>query len=118
MVYCEQKRRLEDNNMLDFLTNLIPVSIGIWVFLFILPGILSFIFQLWLCGTAVEFVFKIIPILIAAILTVLVVLCATTGFLSFLIGGFVSLVLIGTALFIAGASLIGWVIYGIVKMIA
>lgn len=104
--------------MLDFLASLIPVSIGIRIFFFILPGVLSFLFQFWLCRTAVKFVLKLIPIAVAAILLFLVLLCAATGFLSFLIGGFVSLVLIGTALFITGASIISWVIYGIVKMLA
>lgn len=104
--------------MLDFLTGLIPVSIGIWIFFFVLPGVLSFVFQLWLCRTAVKFVLKLIPIALAAILVLLVLFSSATGFLSFLIGGFVSLVLIGTALFIAGAAILGWLICGIVRLIA
>ncbi|MBQ8512150.1 MAG: hypothetical protein IJ497_06020 [Clostridia bacterium] len=102
--------------MFDILHSIIPVSAGIWILFFVLPGVLSLIGQLVLCGLAVKISLKLLPIALAVLLVLLVLFNAATGILDFLIGGFVALALIGTALFIAGTSLIGWLIHGLVKL--
>lgn len=102
--------------MYDILHSIIPVSMGIWILFFILPGVLSLIAQVFLCGLAVKITVKLLPIGLAAIIVLLVLFNAATGILDFLIGGFAALILIGTALFILGASLVGWLIHGIVKL--
>ena len=104
--------------MADFLSGIVPVSLGVWMLFFIIPAVLSFLGQLILCSLAVKVVFRLIPIAVAFVILVLVALCSATGFLGFLIGGFVSLLLIGTAVFIIAASIIGWLLCGIIKLIA
>lgn len=101
--------------MYEILHSMIPVSLWIWVLFFILPGLLALIGQIILCGLAVKITVKLLPIGLAAAIFLLVLLNSATGILDFLIGGFIALVLVGTALFILGASLIGWLIHGIVK---
>ncbi|MBQ2724571.1 MAG: hypothetical protein IJF78_02570 [Clostridia bacterium] len=102
--------------MYEILHSLIPVGLGIWILFFILPGLLSLIGQIILCGLAVKITVKLLPVGLAAVIILLVLINGATGILDFLIGGFIALLLVGTALFILGASLIGWLIHGIVKL--
>ncbi len=102
--------------MYEILHSIIPVSLSVWVLFFILPGLISLIAQLVLCNLAVKFAVKLIPVGFAGAIVLMVLLNFATGILDVLIGGFIALILIGTALFILGASLVGWLIHGIVKL--
>lgn len=90
----------------------------ILVFLFyIMPFILVIWFQLWLCFKLTKFVFKMIPFGLILGILFLVLLCKSTGFLASIIGGFVSILLIGTCIVIFFASILAWIIFTIIKSI-
>ena len=101
--------------MEQILQSIIPTTMTIWTFFYILPFALCLFGQFLLCWKAVKTVVKLIPVLCAAVLTVLIVLCVTTGFLGFLIGGFVSLLLIPTVLFMLAGSLIGFLMSRLIR---
>lgn len=103
--------------MFDILHGIIPFSMGIWALFFIIPALFSFVGQIVLCAFAVKISLKLLPIIAAAAILAVVVLNIAFGFLDFLIGGFVVLILIAAALFMIGASLLGWLIFGIFKML-
>lgn len=96
--------------MEQILQSIIPTTMTVWTFFYILPFMLCVFGQLILCLKAVKMMLKLIPVLCAVALAILIVLCVTTGFLGFLIGGFVSWLLIPTILFMLAGSFIGWLI--------
>jgi|GEM_PF-3151967 len=96
---------------MTFLHNIAPVDILFWVLFFLLPGLLSLIGQVLLCLKAKRRAVKFIPFYAAGFLLLLVLLYRFTGALGFLIGGFVSLMLIGTAVCIAVGSGFVWLSY-------
>lgn len=88
------------------------------LFLFyILPFILVATFQIYLCIKLTKFIFKLIPFGLVAIILLLVFLCKTTGFLASILGGFVSLLLIGTCIVICITSILIWIVFKIIKLI-
>ncbi|HIS24028.1 MAG TPA: hypothetical protein IAD01_01290 [Candidatus Faeciplasma gallinarum] len=93
--------------------------LGLWITIgfLVLPAILIFALQLWLCFKIGKFVLKFVPILAAVALCILVALCAGTGFLSFLAGGVVGLVALLFAGAVITASIVGWAVYAIIKVI-
>ena len=93
--------------------------LGLWITIgfLVLPAILIFALQLWLCFKIGKFVLKFVPILAAAALCILVALCAGTGFSSFIIGGFAGLVALLFAGAVITASIVGWAVYAIIKVI-
>ena len=101
--------------MEQILQSIIPTTMTVWTSFYILPFTLCIVGQLILCLKAVKLVLKLIPVLCAAVLVILIVLCVTTGFLGFLIGGFVSLLLIPTILFMLAGSFIGWLIARLIR---
>ena len=98
---------------------LVLISMLVWITIgfLVLPAILIFALQLWLCFKIGKFVLKFVPILAAAALCILVALCAGTGFLSFLAGGVVGLVALLFAGAVITASIVGWAVYAIIKVI-
>lgn len=101
--------------MFSVLQNLIPVSPGVWLFFFILPGLLAFTGQLFLCHYANRKSLQLLPLYLSGLLILCVLLYRFTGFLAPVIGGFVALLLLGTSGFILLFSALGWVVYGIVR---
>lgn len=88
---------------MEFLQQLIPVSGGIWLICFILPAVLACLWQVW-CPRGRR---QWIPLGLAAGLVICVGLYRLTGFMAPVIGGFVALILLGTALFLTGGTLLG-----------
>jgi hypothetical protein len=101
--------------MEQILQSIIPTTMMVWTFFYILPFILCVLGQFFLCFKAVKTVLKLIPVLCAALLAILIALCVTTGFLGFLIGGFVSLLLIPTIVLMLVGSFIGWLIARLIR---
>lgn len=84
---------------------------------YIMPFLLVAAFQIYLCVKLTKFIFKLIPFGLIAIILLLVFLYKTTGFLASILGGFISLLLIGTCIIIAITSIIIWIIFAIIKAI-
>ncbi len=97
---------------------LASISAGLVLSFLIIPAVLIFILQIWLCFKVGKLILKLIPVILAVIVCALVFLCSGTGFLSFLIGGFVGLLLLCAAGAIIMASIVGWAIYAIVRCVA
>lgn len=93
----------------------LAVSAGVLVLFIIIPAVLFFALQIWLCFKVGKLILKLIPAVFAAVLLALVFLCSGTGFLSFLIGGFVGFMLLFTAFAVIIASLLGWGVYALIK---
>ncbi|MBQ2753757.1 MAG: hypothetical protein IJF29_06530 [Firmicutes bacterium] len=104
--------------MHEFLRQIIPVSMDIWVIFFILPAFLSFIWQLWLCLKSESLYKKFVPVSIPVIIAVFILIYRFV-FIPFgiYVLGFVALFLIGTSLFMLGGITSGWVIYGLYSLI-
>ncbi|MBE6008127.1 MAG: hypothetical protein E7235_02890 [Lachnospiraceae bacterium] len=104
--------------MHEFLRNIIPVSIDIWILFFLLPGALSFVWQLWLCLKSESFYKKFIPLVLPFVIGIFILLYR---FIFIPLGiytlGFIAVFLIGTALFIEGGAIAGWIVYGFYSLI-
>ena len=100
--------------MHEFLRNIIPVSMDIWALFFILPCVLFFIWQLWLCLKSESFYKKFVPVIIPLAIGIFILIYRFV-FIPFGIYslGFIALFLIGTALFMLGGIVSGWIIYGL-----
>ncbi len=104
--------------MHDFLRQIIPVSMDIWVIFFILPASLAFIWQLWLCLKSESFFKKFVPLFIPVAIGIFILIYRFVfiplGIYSL---GFIALFLIGTSLFMLGGIASGWVTYGLYSLI-
>lgn len=99
--------------MTTFLQTIIPVSLPVWLGFFLVPCVGAMAGQVVLCRRCKKQYLKFLPLYMAGVIAALVLLCRFTGFLSAVIGGFVSLLLLGSATFLIGGSLAGWIISGI-----
>ena len=102
--------------MSNFLHNIAPISIVLWVCFLFLPGVASIVCQVILCIRAERKAVKFIPFYTAAFILLLVLFNVLTHLLDFVIGGFVSLLLLGSALFIVMGSGIVWILYLSLRM--
>lgn len=91
---------------MGFLQQIIPVSTGVWLGFWILPSVLACLWQMRCRGGQRQW----IPLGLAAGLVLCVVLYHFTGFLAPVIGGFMALILLGTALFLTAGTFLGWII--------
>ena len=97
----------------EFFRNIIPVSMDIWILFFLLPFVLAFLIQLLLCFRVRGIWVKLLPLLAAVFIPAAVYLCHYADVFRRVIGGFVGLILIGSAAFIAAGSLAGWAVYAV-----
>ena len=97
----------------EFFRRIIPVSMDIWILFFLLPFVLALAVQIALCFRARRIRVKLTPLFLAMFIPAAVLACFYADVLQNLIGGFVSLVLFGSAVFIAAGSLFGWVVYAV-----
>ena len=102
--------------MAEFFRQLIPVSVPLWIFFFLLPYTAALVWQAYLCFHAKKTRTKFLPLIIAACIPIVVYACHFLNILQTVLGGFVGLLLLGTALFIAGGSAVGWMAYGIAML--
>ena len=100
--------------MHDFLRQIIPVSMDIWALFFMLPYALVFIWQLWLCLKSESLYKKFVPAIITVVIGVFILIYRFVFIpLGIYFLGFIALFLIGTALFMLGGIVSGWIIYGL-----
>jgi len=103
--------------MHEFLRQIIPVSIDIWVLFFMLPCALAFIWQLWLCLKSEFFYRKFIPLYIPILIGISILIYRFVfipmGIYSL---GFIAVFLIGTSLFMLGGIATAWLIYFIYRL--
>ena len=97
----------------EFFRRIIPVSMDVWLLFFLLPLVLSLAVQTALCFRARKTWVKFLPLILALLIPAAVYVCFFADVLQNIIGGFVSLILIGSAVFIAAGSLVGWLIYAL-----
>ena len=98
------------------LGRLIPVELWIWILFFLLPCAAALVWQIYLCRHAGKTWTKFLPLIVAACIPVVVYGCHFADILQPVFGGFVGLLLLGTAAFLAGGSLLGWLIAGIARL--
>lgn len=101
----------------EFFRQIIPVSMDIWIFFFLLPFILAAIAQILLCFGRGRGWTRFLPLMLAGLICVLVFASVYLEFLQPFIGGFLGLVLLGTAAFIVGGSVLGWIVRAAVYLI-
>lgn len=105
------------NPVSEFLRRIIPVDLWIWILFFLLPSAAALVWQILLCLRSKKTWTKFLPLIVAAALPIVIYGCHFLDILQPVFGGFVGLFLLFTAAFIAGGSLVGWLIYGILKLV-
>ena len=98
--------------MAEFLRQIIPVSLPLRICFFLIPCAAALSGQILLCLRAKKTAAKFLPLIVAACIPVLVYGCHFAHILQTVFGGFTGLLLLGTAGFIAGGSILGWAAYG------
>ena len=101
----------------EFLRGIIPVDLWIWILFFLLPCAAALVCQIFLCLCAKRTWTKFWPLIAAAALPVVIYGCHFLDILQPVFGGFVGLFLLFTAAFIAGGSLAGWLVFGILRLV-
>ena len=99
-----------------FFGRIIPVELWIWLLFFLLPLAAAVVWQLFLCRRAKSVAAKFLPLLVAVCIPAVVYGCHALDILQPVFGGFVGLLLLGTAAFLAGGSLVGWAAFGISRL--
>lgn len=99
----------------EFLRQIIPVSLDIWIGLFLLPMTIAVVAQYILLRKCQRKLYKWIPPITGAALIMLLVLGAFIGLSQLL--SFLALILMGTGGFILVGSFLGWLAYRIVRFI-
>lgn len=107
----------EGTEIAEWFRQIIPVSMDIWIFFFLLPFLLAFVAQLLLSFGKNRTAVKLLPIFLALLLPALVYGCHALDILQPVFGGFLGLILIGTAAFIAAGSLFGWIVFAAVRLL-
>ena len=97
--------------MSNFLHNIAPISVLLWVCFLFIPGVAAIIAQVILCLKTEKKALRFIPFYVAAFILLLVLIYRFTGALEFLVGGFVGMLLIGTVIAIVIGSGFVLVIY-------
>ena len=101
----------------EFFRQIIPVSMDIWIFFFLLPFALAVIAQILLCFGRGRMWTRFLPFMLAGLICILVFASVYLEFLQPFIGGFLGLILLGTAAFIAGGVILGWIVRAAVYLI-
>ena len=101
----------------EFFRRIIPVSMDIWIFFFLLPFALALIAQILLCFGHGRGWTRFLPLMLAGLICVLVFASLHLEFLGPIFGGFLGLILLGTAAFIAGGAVLGWIVRAAVYLI-
>jgi len=96
-------------------TSVVPVSVPIFLGFFLIPFVVAVAVQTVLCLFVTNKAAKLSLVFVSVLLGLLVLLCRFTDFLAFLIGGFVALLLLFTALVILTGALLGWLISLVVR---
>ncbi|MBQ3706452.1 MAG: hypothetical protein II889_00945 [Clostridia bacterium] len=102
--------------MREFFHGLIPVEAWIWIVFFLIPLAGAVVWQVFLCLRAKKTWTKFWPLIAAACIPAVVYGCHFLDILQPVFGGFVGALLLGTAAFLAAGSLIGWALFGIVRL--
>ncbi len=97
----------------EFFRGIIPVSMDIWILFFLIPFVLALLIQLLLCFRARRVWVKLLPLFAAVFIPAAVFVCRYADVFQRVIGGFVGLILIGSAAFIAAGSLAGWAVFAV-----
>ena len=103
-------------NIESFLGRLIPVELWIWILFFLVPCAGAAVWQIFLCRHAEKTRTKFLPLIVAVCIPAAVYGCHALDILQPVFGGFVGLLLLGTAAFIAGGSLLGWLTGGVMRL--
>ena len=101
----------------EFFRQIIPVSMDIWIFFFLLPFALAVIAQILLCFGRGRMWTRFLPFILAGLICILVFASVYLEFLQPFIGGFLGLILLGTAAFIVSGAVLGWIVRAAVYLI-
>lgn len=98
----------------EFLRQIIPVSIDIWILLFLVPMAAAAVAQFLLMGNCKRRISKWIPSIVGSGLIIMLIVGAFVGVSQIL--SFLALILMGTGAFILAGSLLGWLAYQITRI--
>lgn len=93
------------------------LGLGLFVLLMLVPCALVFILQLWLCFKLAKFALKLLPLVLGLILVLIAVALGGAGIFGVLLGGLFGIVVLGLAFALVVASIFGWAVYAIVKLL-
>lgn len=104
--------------MAEFLKSIIPVSMDIWIVFFIMPMLIAFIWQLWLCTKTKNLKSRLFPFAIPVIIGISVLIYRFVFIpLDVYFLGFIAAFLVGTSVFMLAGSIAGWIVYFILCFI-